>query len=59
MSSVASSSKSFAVLCLQNWAFSDIRSGQVISKGNDPSSPAGMACALGLANGSLWIVLKL
>ena len=26
---------------LQNWAFSDIQSGVVISKGNDPASNAG------------------
>jgi len=29
----------------QNWAFSDIRSGRVLSKGSDPASSAALTCA--------------
>lgn len=29
----------------QYWSFSDIRTGQVISKGNDPASPSALTCA--------------
>lgn len=29
----------------ENWAFSDIQTGQVISKGNDPSAPTALTCA--------------